>query len=164
IESHAGYIVRWQIAGPYTKDGIKADDLLDSAFAPESDDADHVKWQPLTIIDPNDPWSFDLEKAIGGRTRCAYLRAQVWPDHGTEAVLRIGSDDGVKVWLNDQVVHTNNVFRGLTMDEDTIHVELKEGWNRLMLKISQGSGGWKFSCRITMPDGEPLEGIRFSAE
>lgn len=164
IESHAGYIVTWQVAGPYTKDGIKADDLLDTVFAPESDDADHIEWQPLTIIDPKHPWSFDLEQAIGGSTRCAYVRAQVWSDHPTAAVLRIGSDDGVKVWLNDQVAHTNNVFRGLTMDEDTIHVELKEGWNRLMLKISQGSGGWKFSCRIAKPDGQPLEGVRFSAE
>ena len=43
-------------------------------------------------------------------------------------------------------------------------VELEEGSNRLMLKISQGGGGWKFSCRINLLDGEPIEGVRFSAE
>ena len=78
--------------------------------------------------------------------------------------MQIGSDDGVKVWLNGTVVHDNNVFRGHTRAEDEVPVTLNEGDNTLMLKVVQGGGGWAFSCGLRAVGGGKLDGVSFRAE
>jgi hypothetical protein len=40
----------------------------------------------------------------------------------TEALLGIGSDDGVKVWLNGELVHENWIDRGVEPDDDVVPV------------------------------------------
>ena len=64
-------------------------------------------------------------------------------------MLEIGSDDGVKVWLNGELVHSNNVMRGVTTGEDKVKVNLKKQWNELLLKVTNGAGGWGASVRLT---------------
>ena len=57
-----------------------------------------------------------------------------------KAKVLVGADDGVKVWLNGKLVHTNDVTRALTLNEDTIPVQLKKGPNLLLCKLRQGNG------------------------
>ena len=64
------------------------------------------------------------------------------------ADLLLGSDDGIKVWLNGEVVAMVNRLRVLKLDEDRVQVELRKGINALLLKITQDKGPWSFSCRI----------------
>ena len=52
--------------------------------------------------------------------------------------LLVGSDDGIKIWLNGRLVWEKLVRRPLTPDQDRIEVELKEGDNLLLLKLDQG--------------------------
>ena len=106
-------------------------------------------------------WEVDLAKAVGGSNRVAYLRTSVLSPTDQGAVLEVGSDDGVKVWLNDAVVHTNNVFRPLVAGQDKVDVRLREGSNVLMLKVSQGGGGWGASARLRSSDGGDVAGLRF---
>jgi hypothetical protein len=40
---------------------------------------------------------------------------------------------------------------------------LKQGWNLLLLKITQNNQGWAFCARFVAPDGSPLEGLQFDA-
>jgi len=76
-----------------------------------------------------------------------------------KAQLLLGSDDGVKVWFNDQLLHINNVTRGATADDDTIQIQLQKGWNELVLKITNGDGGWGAIARLIDTDGNALKGI-----
>ena len=161
IESRRGYITRWHAAGPYTREGIKAEDLLATTFPPEQQDPGKIVWQPLESTDPQDPWTLDLAQAFGGSNRCVYVTAEVWAEAETPVRLELGSDDGVKVWLDGAVVHESNTFRGLTYAEDKVDAVLRPGWNRLMLKISQGSGDWGFTCGLKTPTGGNVEGMRF---
>jgi hypothetical protein len=77
----------------------------------------------------------------------------------TEAELRLGSDDGIKAWLNGSAIWENEVQRGFSADQDRVPVLLGAGWNRLLLKISNGAGGWDFGARLVGPDGTPLAGL-----
>jgi hypothetical protein len=77
--------------------------------------------------------------------------------------LEIGSDDGVKVWLNDKLIHAHNTFRGLTPGSDKVKVTLKAGWNPLLLKVTQLNQGWEFCARFVKPDGSAIENLRFDA-
>lgn len=71
--------------------------------------------------------------------------------------IRVGSDDGVRIWLNEELVHENDVDRGMVLDEDIVPVQLAEGTNRLLLQVTQGGGGWSFMLRLTEADGTPID-------
>jgi hypothetical protein len=90
----------------------------------------------------------------------AYLKTRVVAPQDRDAALLLGSDDGVKAWLNGVVVHGNNIDRGLVADQDMAPIRLKQGPNDLMLKITQGGGGWAGCARITGMDGKPIQGLR----
>lgn len=55
---------------------------------------------------------------------------------------RAGSDDSIKIWLNEKVVHKNPVNRGAGDFQDTFKVDFKRGSNVLMVKVCERGGGW----------------------
>jgi hypothetical protein len=57
-------------------------------------------------------------------------------------------------------VHSNNASRPLNPGEDVVNVDLKKGWNDLMLKVTNGGSDWAACARIRAADGNKLEGIR----
>jgi HEAT repeat protein len=164
IERFEGYSAAWVISGPYMEEGKKSADLFDMAFPPELPDAAHVEWTPLAVNNHANPWVFDLARAIGGESRCVYAKTSVWSDKQQEARLEIGSDDGVKAWLNGKLVHSNLAYRVVTPGEDKVAVTLDQGWNTLLLKIVQGGDGWGFCAGFKTPDGNPIEALKFKAE
>ena len=57
----------------------------------------------------------------------------------------VNSDDSIKVWLNGEEVHKNAINRGrgnANTFQDTFDVDLKRGYNLLMVKVSERGGGW----------------------
>ena len=60
-----------------------------------------------------------------------------------ETTMLVGSDDGVKVWLNGEVVHYNPVTRGAGDFQDAFPVTLKQGANVLLVAVdNHGHGGF----------------------
>jgi hypothetical protein len=82
----------------------------------------------------------------------AYAWAEIEVSEATKAILGIGSDDGVKVWLNGELVHENWIGRPVSKDDDVVGVGLREGKNQLLLKIQNGIGDWGFACRAVTPE------------
>jgi len=109
---------------------------------------------------PGNPYALNLAAAVGGENRAAYLRTRVWSPEAQQAVLEMGSDDGVKAWLNGKVVHANNTTRGVSPGQDKVTVDLAAEGNDLLLKITQGTGGWGACARLRGPDGSVLDGVR----
>ncbi len=101
----------------------------------------------------------DLGKLMPGENRVAYLRANISSDHDQTAVLELGSDDGIKVWLNGQVVLADNAVRPCAPGQDKVTLNLKQGDNPLLLKITQGGGQWAAIARLRGPDGKPLTNV-----
>ncbi len=161
IEKFEDYITSWQVCGPYMQEGKNYAALFDIAFPPETADAKEVKWIVMPAgTDPSRPFVLDLLKLYGGEQRVAYLRTCIHSDSRQQGRLEIGSDDGVKAWLNGTIVHANNVARPLTPGSDNVNVTLNQGWNLLMLKITQNNLPWEFCVRLRKPDGSSLPGIR----
>ncbi|MBN2309335.1 MAG: HEAT repeat domain-containing protein, partial [Candidatus Hydrogenedentes bacterium] len=156
----ADFIVAWMAAGPYTAEGKNYSELFDTEFPPEK------KWPgdlapPLPVdLAAGKPWLLDLSSIGAGEQRVAYV--STWIESPVEQPVRIevGSDDGVKVWLNGTVVHANNASRGVDGPTDRADATLRAGWNALMLKVTQGTGGWAFCARIRARDGGALGGLR----
>jgi HEAT repeat protein len=164
IETGANHITVWQVAGPYLQEGKEYNDLFDIVFPPETADARGVNWKTMPPgSDVKRPWIMDLLKELGGEQRVAYARTWVHSDQEQPVRLELGTDDGVKVWLNRKVVHAVNTFRGLQPGSDKVDVTLKAGWNPLLLKVTQLNAGWAFCARFVKPDGSHLDGLQFQA-
>ncbi len=163
IKEHRGYCVQWLFSGPYEQEDKSGADLFDVAFPPEEPEAQDVVWAPLRVTNTKNPWAFDLTKSAATSNCCAYVKTKVWAEAEQEAQLLIGSDDGVKVWLNGEFVHSKAGARGLKCGDDTVSVTLAQGWNDLLLKITQGGGACGVCCGVRAPDGESIDGLKFEA-
>ena len=73
----------------------------------------------------------------------AYALINVISPHNQRNVrMGVGSDDAVKVWLNGEVVHINDVDRGTTGIQDIFRVDLNAGGNLLLVKVSDNEKNW----------------------
>jgi hypothetical protein len=165
IERFDDYLTAWQVSGPYTKENVDGPGLFDVAFAPEQQ-GQEAQWRILPAgTSPDQPWLIELDKdqALAGDNRVAYLRTRLWSPKEQKARLELGSDDGAKVWLNGQLVHANNAVRPVKPGEDKADVTLKEGWNPMLVKLTQGEGQgfvrglWTRRRQARRSEGEPDE-------
>lgn len=150
----------WLVSPAYTRSRKRKKGLFHAVLPPEDPEAKDVKWQcAIGDPDPRKSWSVDLGHLLGGSSRVAYVLAWVRSAEAQEARLELGSDDGVKAWLNREVVHTNDTHRPLKFAQDKAAVSLRQGWNRLMLKVTQSGGDWAACARLCAKDGKPLSGL-----
>jgi HEAT repeat protein len=154
IERLRGHVSQWIYSGPYTLPEGTWEMLFDTPLGPELAGKEPA-WQPLPIMSGDQPWIFDLTQLDNRPQRCVFVVARIEVTGTHDARLNIGSDDAVKVWLNDELVHSNRVVRGHTPFEDAVDVTLRPGVNTVMMKIVQAGGGWQFSCKITDAEGDP---------
>jgi HEAT repeat protein len=155
----SGYVTLWRVAGPYQQQGKDYSALFDIPFAPESGDSAPVRWQNVPAGNV-----IDLLNALGGEQRVAYALTWIHSSVKQNVCLEMGSDDGIKVWLNNSIVFAKNIGRPLEADSDEADVTLNQGWNRLVLKVTQNTGGWGYCIRFTSPGGEPATGLRASLD
>ena len=148
------YLTDWEVAGPYTQEDKDCRELFDTPFDPERPGAD-IQWRPVSMnLLAMRPAYLDLAKTLkGGDKRVAYLRTRIDSDRRVSTGLEFYSDDGVKAWLNGELVHANNVTRALPSRPDAVEVKLKKGTNLLMLKVTQETGPWGAVVRL-----QPLGG------
>ena len=66
----------------------------------------------------------------------------------SNVTMHVGSDDSIKVWLNGEVVHNSPINRGATDFQDKFTVNLKQGDNLLLVKVSERIGGWSMFVGI----------------
>lgn len=160
IERNVGFVTAWVFSGPYTEEKQDGGALFDVAFDPEMDGV-QVAWRQMPAEAFSAPGIYDLNKVVSGSNCCGYVMTIIESQVEQEARLEMGSDDGLKAWLNGSVVHASNAMRGLTVGSDKAAVTLRQGANTLLLKITQGGGDWKVCCRIRRADGFALDGVSF---
>ena len=164
IEQIDGHLTAWEVSGPYPAAGA---DLMGTVHAPAEADGEGVEWRqvdatagPFTRFIT--PGGVNLGALFSDRNAVAYLRARVHAPEKREAVVEVGSDDGVKVWLNGEVVHTNDARRATHRASDKAPCALREGWNDLLVKVTQATGEWGLCLRFARPDGTAMHDLRVS--
>jgi putative membrane-bound dehydrogenase-like protein len=142
----------WYIAGAFDA----AEGGLDRVFEPEKEvklestyegKFGKVTWR---TVRPNDQGYFDLQAFYSGQSNniVSYLYREVESPADQEAAILLGSDDGVKLWLNGELVHTSTQTRAAAPEQDRVKVKLRRGVNRLLLKIANGDGAHGFYLAI----------------
>ena len=159
----AGFLLDWVLLGPMPAGTQEDFDELPFTLPPDlalqlPGKTESVGWKPFGSEQfEGSVLLEDLYKGVGQATAYAYCEFDAEEGSG---LLKVGSDDGVAVWLNGKQVHRNLVDRGLTIDQDKVKVTFRAGSNQLLLKVSQSGGGWSFSARVTDADGRPIDMTR----
>lgn len=94
----------------------------------------------------------------------AYALAFINSPQEQDALLRLGSDGAVKLWLNDNLVISSDCYRGMYLDQNIAQVRLSQGWNKVLIKVCQKAGPWRFMLRLTDPAGKALTGLKYAAK
>lgn len=87
----------------------------------------------------------------------AYLyRTATLSEPGTMEV-SMGSDDGLRFWLNGKLLVDADVKRGLDPFEHKVTLELQAGVNHILCKVTQGAGGWDYQMLTSRPLNPSLD-------
>lgn len=169
----------WLIIGPFDNTENKS---FERVFGPEADvlatgsaDAQKeyqevkgqkIKWQTaLTWPKAGNVYQLDFDSLFDpNEWVVAYAFTFVKSPQAQATKLLLGSDDGIKVWINGKVVHSNNILRGMSPAQDTVQVNLNAGWNSLLVKITEAVGGWGFYFDIADLKGKPLPDLVFGTK
>ena len=73
-----------------------------------------------------------------------YLYTTITATKPTPLDVTMGSDDGLRFWLNGRLLIDADVPRGLDPEEHRLRLDLKPGVNHVLAKVAQGAGGWEY--------------------
>ena len=108
-------------------------------------DGSSIRWRAVTA------WNDATDLAAGPglkRDLVGYAATTVTRPAAGKALLSIGSDESIRVWVNGSQVLDRRARRQLTYDEDRVEVDLKAGGNAILVKLEQRTGPWHFSTRV----------------
>ncbi len=157
------FVEQWHVIGPFRSphEGVISVEMktqLEEDYARRGDGGVNLKatygwgesaleWKKVTASRKNG--MVNLMAELGPFEWCvAYGYAEVPSATARETVLRVGSDDGVRVWLNGELVHTNEARRAYTPGADAIPVRLRAGVNRLLVKVDNARFNWAFGAAV----------------
>jgi len=96
----------------------------------------------------------DLGAHFGAPSNCVcYARIRLHAATPSRLRLLLGSDDGLSVLLNGRRVLERNVFRGCRLGDDSCEIELPVGETELVLRVTQGGGGYGVAMKMLLLSG-----------
>lgn len=73
-----------------------------------------------------------------------YLYTTITAAKATSYAVQMGSDDGLRFWLNGKLVVDADVPRGMNPEDHTVRLDLVKGVNHVLAKVIQGAGSWEY--------------------
>jgi putative membrane-bound dehydrogenase-like protein len=135
-ESLRGTALEFWVVGPFAGDANAVHPPEEkpeiTAKYPGSKAGEELTWQPRQA-EPSGLLNF---RALFNREQATgYALTHVFSPKRQKVEMRIGASDALKVWLNGEVVHEQTERRLAAPETDKVEVELKEGWNPVLIKV-----------------------------
>ncbi len=153
---YKNYVREWMLIGPWdnpNNTGLRIEYppekeiVLDKKYQGKGGE---VAWKKVKVL-PDGIVNL-LEHMSPADNVVAYGHFCVTAPADVTTDMYVGSDDGVRVWINGKLVHDHRVDRALQPDQDTASITLKRGANAVLVKVDQGIGDWGFTLRFRDPD------------
>jgi hypothetical protein len=163
-----GWVTQWKLIGPF--DNTKGAGFA-KAFPPEEKidlaaeldgKIGKVRWVDFVAkgdygqVDFNQPFT-SLKEVTG------YAYSEFWSDAERPVQIRLGCDNGWKVWLNGKFLFGRDEYhRNVEIDQYRLAAVLKPGKNTLLVKCTQNeqvedwTKTWEFALRVTDEQGTPI--------
>lgn len=162
-----GVVPRWKLCLPFYSRGIPP---MLAVFEPERE-IDLGAEYPNTTQTAH--WT-DAKTSSDGRVELAD-HGVGYPDDATayaltyvtvpkdvpDARIYVGFDDQCAAWVNGELVEKWDEPTGWVRDFRYGPLPLRAGRNRVLVKITNRAGPWRFSARIARADRSPVEGLVF---
>ncbi|CAG4999865.1 hypothetical protein DYBT9275_02330 [Dyadobacter sp. CECT 9275] len=149
VESADQYLTDWHIIGPFDNAERKGfatvyppEEQFDTTQTYTGKNGAQVKWRAYS------------DKSLGyinfaklfqdNKDAVSYAYRNIHADAPKTIKLGVGSNDGVRVWVNGKLVLDRLVSRTATPNDDLITVPLKKGNNSLLVKVDQTGNKWGF--------------------
>jgi hypothetical protein len=163
IKCAEDYLTDWHLIGPFpsepnARNGLSLQTPVESALASDGSinlklaiqhNGQTFKWRPVRATRRG---YVDLGKLLGKTEwSVAYAYTEIDSAHPRDAILRCGSDDGIQIRLNGQIIHHHEIGRAYTPDSDRPTAHLAAGRNRVLVKIDNYHGTWGFGLAVSKP-------------
>lgn len=167
---HFGMITDWYLIGPFpNKNQSKFDEVyppekeIDLEATYDGDEGQEAKW--IKHQSTEDEGIVDLNKALSNyKGAIAYAYTEFEVSEPVEVDVRLGCINANKVWINDELVISNNVYHaGMNLDQYIGQAKLKAGTNKILIKVCQNeqteswAQNWQFQFRITDDSGKRIK-------
>ncbi|MAB79676.1 MAG: hypothetical protein CMJ89_10035 [Planctomycetes bacterium] len=156
----------WYSLAPFPFVGHGADDLK-TAHAPESElaqmidggpgpdlaraysakDEVQASWKNRGAMIARPLYFNTFADADLNENASAYFYTTIAVEEDRALAINCGSDDGLRLWLNGNLLVDKDVPRGLDVTSENLILQLTAGVNHLFGKVSQGVGGWAFQLQ-----------------
>jgi hypothetical protein len=161
LEPKRVFIPDWYIIGPFPNPRKSETNRLglDSIYPPEevidlntmyTGMTNNIKWQHIKT--PDNGYINLTDKILPYEFAVCYAVTYIFSATNKTVPLFIGSDDGAKVFLNNKQLYRYLGVRIAEPDQAEIALNLKTGWNKLLIKIENNLGGYAFYARISGRD------------
>jgi hypothetical protein len=147
----------WQYIGPFANDGQRGFNIqyppeheIDLQKTYKGKNSQDVKWQPGKF---NDGEVNNLALFQENTNAVVYLYREIESDRLRELPASFGSDDTLTVWLNGVKIISDPSYRACAPDQNLATLKLRQGKNKLLIKVCQGDGDWAFyfNVKTTLP-------------
>ncbi|MBD3196102.1 MAG: hypothetical protein GF317_13675 [Candidatus Lokiarchaeota archaeon] len=144
-----------------------------TGFLDESKQWEYVDFQTVGSYSSREGY-VDLNYHYGGSSSgnpeyvCAYASAYIKsPVDLNNVYLKVGSDDGIRVWRDGVKIHDNHVLRGPAPDRENVDIgpmTFEAGrWYYFTVLVEENTGNWGFNFRFSNssslyasdPDSDP---------
>lgn len=147
-DATAGAIDEWRVIGPFATVADAPAEIAQTiargptaAFAPT---IGGLAWRDATRCERG---LVDGRKVLAAETGVAYAYADVESVHARDAVLRLASDAGLRLWLNGREVYRYVGQRRPALNVE-VPVRLEAGPNRLVVEAIAGPKGWHWGVMV----------------
>lgn len=116
----------------------------------------------------------DFRRQFGSNTRgIGYALSHLIAEEDRAAILGLSSSGGVSVWLNDALIFQQTGKRTAEIKEtsydrivfqDTLHVRLRKGANRVLVRSTSQGEAWDFFLRAVTEEGTEDRDVKFSLD
>lgn len=149
VERGPSFVTDWWIIGPFDNTDRAG---FDTVYPPETEfdtaktypglGTEPLAWRRYT---PGRTAYIDLLPLMtSSESGVAYAGRTFEVEQDTDLKVALGSNDGVKLWLNGALLLSSKASRTARPGDDVVTLPLKQGSNTVLLKIDQIGGGWGF--------------------
>lgn len=168
LPRHFGFIMDWQLIGPFDNTAKKG---FEVAYPPESEiklDAKYagqkgeVTWAKYMTDDKYG--LVDLSKwTAPQKGSVTYAYTEFTSDKDQTVDVRFGTPNAYKIWINGELAFGREEYhRGMAIDQYRMSAKLKQGKNQILLKICQNeqteewAQRWQYQLRICDTTGTAI--------
>jgi len=149
VKNAPNFISDWWIIGPFSNSN---EDGFETIYPPESEfdvnkiyigvAAREVKWKEYLSQESG---YIDFTKIFHpSENGVVYASRNFEMDEKKSLKIGVGSNDGVRMWLNGKLVLDHKVLRKAEPNQEILTLPFKKGDNLVLIKIDQFGGGWGF--------------------